>query len=150
MKIILQRVSQASVVVDGKVVGKIDRGLLALVGIAHGDDAATVRWMVEKTIGLRIFEDEDGKMNRSVSDIGGAILAVSQFTLLADCRHGRRPSFTGAAVPDIAKALYEDYCLQITRSGISVQQGVFGADMQVSLVNDGPVTIILERDPAST
>jgi D-aminoacyl-tRNA deacylase len=150
MKVILQRVSQASVEVDGNVVGKINRGLLALVGIAHGDSASTIRWMVEKTVGLRIFEDEDGKMNRSVIEIGGAVLAVSQFTLLSDCRKGRRPSFTGAALPEIAKALYEDYCDQIEHSGVPVQLGVFGADMQVSLINDGPVTIILERDSTSS
>lgn len=145
MKVVLQRVTEASVGIDGKVVSQIGAGLLALVGIGHGDDESTVQWMVGKTLALRIFEDESGKMNRSVVDIGGSVLAVSQFTLLGDCNKGRRPSFVGAAQPAIAQSLYESYCDQIASSGISVGRGVFAADMQVSLINDGPVTMILEK-----
>ncbi|EMI52152.1 D-aminoacyl-tRNA deacylase [Rhodopirellula sallentina] len=146
MKVILQRSLQANVHVNHEIVGKIDHGLVALVGIAHGDTTETVRVLAEKTANLRIFSDEEGKMNRNVMDTGGGVLAISQFTLLADCRKGRRPSFTGAASPDIAKELYQNYADHLTSLGIPVATGIFAADMAVSLVNDGPVTIILDSD----
>ena len=148
MKVVLQRVSEASVRVDGQVAGQVGQGLLALVGIGHGDSLETVRWMVQKTSQLRIFEDDAGKMNRSVLDVGGGVLAISQFTLYADCRKGRRPAFTDAAAPDHAKQLYGQYVQLLGEAGVhEVQAGIFAADMKVSLVNDGPVTIILEQDP---
>ncbi len=142
---VLQRVTQASVSVEGDVVGEIQHGFLALVGIGHDDDAKTVRWMAEKTAVLRVFEDDAGKMNRSIQDVGGSVLAVSQFTLYGDCRKGRRPAFTDAAEPAKADELYRRYVSDLKEQGINVQTGVFAADMQVSLVNDGPVTILLER-----
>lgn len=142
----LQRVSQASVSVAGTLVGEIESGFLALVGIGHGDDANVVQWMAEKTAVLRVFEDDAGKMNRSVIDIAGSVLAVSQFTLYGDCRKGRRPGFADAADPPIAKQLYELYVAKLEEQGIDVQTGVFAADMKVSLVNDGPVTMLLERE----
>lgn len=146
MKVILQRSRNASVDIDGETVGRIDFGLVALVGIGHGDTAATVESIADKTAWLRIFADENGKMNRSVIDVGGGVLAISQFTLMADCRRGRRPAFTAAAPPDIAKKLYEVYLDRLRHHGLNVQPGVFAADMQVSLVNDGPVTIVLDSD----
>ncbi|MDV6031780.1 MAG: D-tyrosyl-tRNA(Tyr) deacylase [Phycisphaera sp. RhM] len=145
MKVVLQRVSQASVSVEGEVVGQIGAGFLALVGIGHADGESVVSWMAEKTAVLRVFEDDAGKMNRSVIDIGGSVLAVSQFTLYGDCRKGRRPAFTDAADPAIAKRLYELYVERLKGQGIGVETGVFAADMKVSLVNDGPVTMLLER-----
>ena len=148
MRIVLQRVSAASVTVDGQVVGEIERGLLALVGIARGDERSTVDRMVKKTAELRIFDDEAGKMNLSVTDVGGSVLAVSQFTLLADTRRGRRPAFTDAAEPTIAESLYEHYCDGLANFELPVQKGIFAADMRVSLVNDGPVTIVLETEPS--
>jgi D-tyrosyl-tRNA(Tyr) deacylase len=149
VKVVLQRVSEASVVVAGETVGEIGAGFLALVGIGHGDDEALVRWMAEKTAVLRVFEDDHGKMNRSLLDTGGAVLAISQFTLYGDCRKGRRPAFTDAASPDRAKALYEKYVDDLKEQGIAVQTGIFAADMNVSLVNDGPVTMLLERESDS-
>ncbi len=149
MKVVLQRVSSASVSVDGETVGQIGHGFLALVGIGRGDDQAVVQWMAEKTSQLRVFEDEQGKMNRSVQDVQGGVLAISQFTLYGDCRKGRRPAFTSAAEPGIANELYESYVDQLRRLGVPVETGVFAADMKVSLVNDGPVTMILERDSPS-
>ncbi|MCA9137120.1 MAG: D-tyrosyl-tRNA(Tyr) deacylase [Planctomycetales bacterium] len=145
MKVVLQRVSQASVSVHGERVGEIAVGFLALVGIGHGDNADVVQWMAEKTAVLRVFEDDAGKMNRSVTDIGGSVLAVSQFTLYGDCRKGRRPAFTDAASPSLARELYELYVAKLKGLGIDVQTGVFAADMKVSLINDGPVTMLLER-----
>ena len=142
---VLQRVSRASVSVDGEIVGQIGNGFLALVGFGHGDDSAVVQWMAEKTSVLRVFEDDAGKMNRSVIDVGGSILAISQFTLYGDCRKGRRPAFTDAADPAIAVELYELYVEMLKGQGISVETGIFAADMKVSLVNDGPVTMLLER-----
>lgn len=145
MRIVLQRVRQASVEVDGQMVGRIEAGLLVLVGVGRGDEPAAATWLAEKTVGLRVFADDDGKMNRSVSDIGGAVLAVSQFTLLGDCRKGRRPSFIEAAPPGLGQRLYECYADAIARHGVPVQRGVFGADMQVALINDGPVTLVIDR-----
>lgn len=146
MKVVLQRVSEASVTVDGEIVGQIGAGFLALVGIGHGDDEAMVDWMARKTALLRVFEDDAGKMNRSVQDIGGQVLAVSQFTLYGDCRKGRRPAFTAAAEPTRANELYELYAKKLEEQGIGVEKGIFAADMKVALVNDGPVTMLLEKE----
>lgn len=145
MRVVLQRVTEASVTVDERIVGKINSGLLALVGIAHADTESQVRWLADKTAELRIFEDHDGKMNRSLIDTGGSVLVVSQFTLLGDCRKGRRPAFTAAAPPELALHLYEHYADLLAQHGVNVQRGIFAADMKVSLVNDGPVTMILDR-----
>lgn len=145
MKTILQRVSFSSVQVNGETVGKIEQGLCVLAGIAPTDTLKTVEWMANKIIGLRIFEDENGKMNKSVSDIGGGVLLVSQFTLLADCNAGRRPSFIGAGEPEKAKILFDELAKKITSLGVPVQTGIFGADMRVEIINEGPATFILER-----
>ncbi|MBW2690676.1 MAG: D-tyrosyl-tRNA(Tyr) deacylase [Deltaproteobacteria bacterium] len=144
MRAVIQRVSQASVVVAGETVGAIDQGLMVLLGVAQGDTLKDVTYLADKTAGLRIFEDENGKMNRSVEDIDGSLLVVSQFTLLGDCRKGRRPGFTDAAPPELADALYKEYVDALRSRGITVATGVFRADMQVALVNDGPVTIMLD------
>ncbi|SMP51097.1 D-tyrosyl-tRNA(Tyr) deacylase [Neorhodopirellula lusitana] len=144
MKVILQRTENASVRVDNEIVGEIEHGLVALVGIGHGDTLEIVEAIANKTAQLRIFNDDNGKMNRSVIDTGGGILAISQFTLLADCRKGRRPAFTGAAEPSIAKELYESYVTALRNQGVLVECGIFAADMKVSLINDGPVTIVLD------
>jgi D-tyrosyl-tRNA(Tyr) deacylase len=146
MRVIVQRVSKASVTVDGEVTGAIGPGLLCLVGIGEGDTEEEARWLAHKTANLRIFADRDDRMNLSVKDIGGAILVVSQFTLYADTRKGFRPSFGGAASPDIAEPLVDLYAGAIREEDVPVETGIFGAMMQVSLENDGPVTIILERD----
>lgn len=145
MKLVVQRVKQASVKVDEDIVGKIDKGYLVLIGITHTDTKEIADYLVKKMCNLRIFEDEQGKMNLSLKDVGGKILIVSQFTLYANCESGNRPSFTDAAKPDIANELYEYFCNQCKENQIEVQKGIFGADMKVSLINDGPVTIILER-----
>ncbi|TWT31944.1 D-aminoacyl-tRNA deacylase [Blastopirellula retiformator] len=144
MRAVVQRVSSASVRVDGEVVGQIERGLLVLLGVEPEDGAADVAYIADKTANLRIFEDDAGKMNLSVVDIGGAVLAVSQFTLLGDCRKGRRPGFTGAAPPELANALYEEYVAAVRNLGLPVETGIFRADMKVSLINDGPVTLLLD------
>lgn len=144
MRLVLQRVSQGSVSVDGQVVGAIERGLVVLVGIGQGDTEATATRMIDKLLALRIFADDAGKMNRSVVDVGGEVLLISQFTLYADCRKGRRPAFTQAAAPAEAQRLYETCVACVRRSGARTQTGIFAADMQVSLVNDGPVTIVLD------
>lgn len=144
MRAVVQRVSEASVVVEGQAVGQIERGLVVLLGVAQGDTPADLKYVVEKTIHLRIFEDDDGKMNHSVIDIGGSILAISQFTLLGDCRKGRRPSFVTAAPPEEASALYDAYVQQVREQGVPVETGIFRADMKVRLVNDGPVTLLLD------
>jgi D-aminoacyl-tRNA deacylase len=146
MRAILQRVRRASVVVGIETVGQIDRGLLILLGVHRNDTAEQARWLADKTAGLRIFEDAAGKMNVAVRDVGGSILVVSQFTLYGDCAKGRRPSFIDAAPPEIAEPLYEQFAMQLRSLGIPVQTGRFGADMQVELVNDGPVTLIIDRD----
>lgn len=150
MRVVLQRVKKASVVIDGETVGRIDGGLLLLVGIRTGDTEDNAAYVAGKIAGLRIFEDENGKMNRSIQDAGGAVLSVSQFTLYGDVAHGRRPSFISAARPETAEPLYEAFNDQLRQSGLDVATGRFGADMQVSLVNDGPVTLIIEsKDEAA-
>ena len=146
MRIVLQRVSEASVTVGGEVVSRIGPGLLLLVGVAAGDGEAQADWLAEKVAGLRVFNDEEEKMNLSVRDVGGEVLAVSQFTLLADTRKGKRPSFVRAAPPEEAEPLFDHFCERLRASGVgTVETGSFGAMMQVALVNDGPVTIVLER-----
>ena len=146
MRVVLQRVREASVTVDGEVVSGIGPGLLLLVGVAAGDGEAQADWLAEKVAGLRIFNDGEGKMNLSVRDVGGEVLAVSQFTLLADTRKGKRPSFVRAAPPEEAEPLFDHFCGRLRASGVgTVETGSFGAMMEVALVNDGPVTIVLER-----
>ncbi|MDP1947775.1 MAG: D-aminoacyl-tRNA deacylase [Nitrospirota bacterium] len=144
MKAVIQRVTRASVEVDGRVVGRIDAGLLVLLGVAKGDEETDGRYLVEKIRVLRIFSDAQGKMNRSLTDIGGSVLLVSQFTLLGRTTNGRRPSFDEAAPPDEAKRLYEAVAAELTAQGIPVETGVFAAHMQVELLNDGPVTFVLD------
>ena len=146
MRALIQRVSRASVTVEGNVVGEIGRGLLVLLGIGQGDSEAQVKTLVDKVVYLRIFGDEEGKMNRSLLDIGGAVLVVSQFTLYADMRRGRRPSFTNAAPPTIAEPLVERFKSAIAAYGLTVADGIFGAMMQVELCNDGPVTIWMDSE----
>ncbi|MDQ3591027.1 MAG: D-aminoacyl-tRNA deacylase [Actinomycetota bacterium] len=146
MRVVLQRVKNASVTVSGETISEIGEGLLLLVGVAKDDGEGEASWLAEKIAGLRIFNDEDGKMNLGVRDVGGEILAVSQFTLLADTRKGKRPSFIQAALPEEAEPLFDYFCERLREAGIaSVQTGSFGAMMDVALVNDGPVTIVLER-----
>lgn len=145
MRAVVQRVSRASVDVGGARVGEIGAGLLVLVAVAPGDGEAEARWMVDKLVNLRIFEDEDGKMNRSVLDTGGGVLAVSQFTLYGDTRKGRRPSFVGAAAPELARPLYDRFCALLAEAGVSrVGRGAFGEHMAVELLNDGPVTLLVD------
>ncbi len=150
MRLLLQRVANASVTVDGTVVGSIEGGLLILAGITHGDTLEIGRRMIAKALDLRIFEDADGKMNRSLRDLAAetadqwAVLLVSQFTLYADTRKGRRPSFTDAAAPDVARELFDQLVAEVRASGITCATGAFGAHMSVSLLNDGPVTIMLD------
>jgi D-tyrosyl-tRNA(Tyr) deacylase len=144
MRALVQRVSEAAVEVDGAITGAISGGLLILLGAANGDDEATARRMAEKVVGLRIFSDEQGRFNLSLQDIGGEALVVSQFTLLADTRKGKRPSFLLAAPPEQAAALVDTFAGHLEANGIPVAHGVFGAHMRVSLVNDGPVTIMLD------
>ena len=146
MKIVLQRVKNASVSVAGEQISEISSGLLLLVGIARGDGEAKVDWLAEKVTGLRVFADAEGRMNLDVRESGGEILAVSQFTLLANTRKGKRPSFVDAAPPEEAERLFDYFCQQLREAGVaSVETGSFGAMMEVTLVNDGPVTIVLER-----
>ena len=144
MRAVIQRVSKASVAVDGQVVGEIGPGLVVLLGVATADAEADADYLAEKIAGLRIFEDEDGKMNRSVADAGGAVLAVSQFTLYGDVRRGKRPSFDAAARPERARELYEYFVAQVRRRGLPCETGQFQAMMSVSLVNEGPVTVLLD------
>ncbi len=144
MRAVVQRVSAASVTVDGAVVGQIARGLLILLGVGQGDTRAEAVLLAEKIANLRIFADDAGRFNRSALDIGGAALVVSQFTLYADTRRGRRPSFTDAALPDVAAPLVEMFAAELRARGLAVKQGVFGAHMDVMLHNDGPVTIMLD------
>ena len=145
MKIVLQRVAQASVRIGGEDIATISRGLLVLFGAEKNDDETKVIFLAEKILNLRIFSDKRGKMNLSCLDISGEVLVVSQFTLIGDCSKGRRPGFDNAAPPNEAKNLYQNFIHQISKSGLNVNTGEFGADMQVELVNDGPVTFILER-----
>ncbi len=146
MRAVIQRVGRATVTSDGKRLGAIGQGLLVFVGVTAGDGGAAVRWMAEKILRLRIFEDEAGKMNRSVEDVRGGILVVSQFTLDGDAAKGNRPSFTAAAPPEVAKPLYDDFVRALaSMTSLPVATGSFGATMEVELVNDGPVTILLER-----
>jgi len=144
MRAVLQRVSRARVLVEGEVVGAIGPGLLVLLGVAPDDTPADVTWLADKVVGLRIFADAEGKMNRSVAEIGGSVLIVSQFTLYGDCRKGRRPSFIGAAPPEIAVPLYEAFVEAVRALGVPTAIGRFGAMMEVELVNAGPVTLILD------
>ena len=144
MRVLLQRVSRAEVRVGDRVTGRIGRGYLLLVGLTHDDDEARLAWMAEKVAGLRLFGDAEGKMNLALADVGGALLVVSQFTLQADCRKGRRPSLDAAAPPALARALFDAVVGALRESGLRVETGVFQADMQVELVNDGPVTILLD------
>lgn len=146
MRAVVQRVSRSEVTVDGRTTGKINKGLLVLLGVTHGDTSKDVDYIVDKTINLRIFEDENDKMNLSLKDIGGEMLAVSQFTLYGDCRKGRRPSFTNAAAPEEADKLYQEFVKKVSEQGINTETGEFGAHMMVNLVNDGPVTILLESN----
>ena len=144
MKAVIQRVSEASVKVDGEIVGKISDGLLLLIGIDEEDEKTDADWLVQKILNLRIFGDEDGKLNLSVLDIAGEILCISQFTLIADYKKGNRPSFIKAAKPDKAIPLFEYFKTEIAKSNLKIESGIFGADMKVSLLNDGPVTIVMD------
>lgn len=144
MRAVIQRVSSAQVTVGGEVVGRIGRGFLVLLGVTASDGEAEARLLARKIAGLRVFEDAGGKMNLALADVGGAVLAVSQFTLYADVRKGRRPSFIAAARPEQAEPLYQQFCRLLAAEGLEVQQGVFQAEMQVALVNDGPVTIWMD------
>ncbi|MGD9581368.1 MAG: D-aminoacyl-tRNA deacylase [Vampirovibrionia bacterium] len=145
MKVVIQRVSKASVSVDNKITGQIDKGLLVLLGIDKGDNISQGEFIANKLVNLRIFADENGKMNKSIKDINGKMLIVSQFTLSGDCKKGNRPSFDTAEHPSIAEPLYEEFIQLVKKSGIEVETGIFGAMMEVSLINDGPVTFILEK-----
>ncbi len=146
MKAVIQRVRSAFVSVDGTVVGSCEKGLLVLLGVAPEDTEADMERMIQKMVKMRIFEDENGKMNLSLGDVAGEMLVVSQFTLFANYKHGNRPDYLGAAAPDMAKAMYEKFVARAAELVPHVGHGVFGADMQVSLVNDGPVTIVMESD----
>jgi len=145
MRVVLQRVKEASVTIEGTVTGQIDQGFLLLVGVTHDDTPEQVNWLADKIAGLRVFEDEEERMNRSLQDVEGKILSVSQFTLYGDVKKGRRPAFTEAAKPDVANELYEAFNARLRQQGIIVETGQFGAMMDVALVNDGPVTLILEK-----
>lgn len=145
MKAVIQRVTSASVVVEGKNVGSIGQGLLVLLGVEKGDGETQAEWLVEKIAGLRIFSDSEGKMNRGIHEVNGSLLVVSQFTLAGNCDKGKRPSFDTAAPAEEGQRLYEYFVQAARRTGLVVETGIFQADMQVSLVNDGPVTFILER-----
>lgn len=144
MRFVIQVCQKADVKIDDSVVGEIDRGLVVFVGVGQNDTEAIADRMVKKLLGLRIFPDENGKTNLSVSDVGGSLLVISQFTLYADCRHGNRPGFTDAGAPDMANRLYEYVLGKCAETGVPVAHGVFGADMKVSLINDGPFTILLD------
>lgn len=144
MRAVVQRVSRAKVTVDGEITGEIGKGFLVLLGVADGDAAADAEMLADKLVGLRVFEDAEGKMNLSLSEVGGAMLVVSQFTLLGDCRKGRRPSFIAAARPEVAVVLYESFVRAVESHGLRVATGRFQAQMDVELVNDGPVTLLLD------
>lgn len=144
MRAVVQRVRSSSVTVAGEVVGKIEHGFLVLLGITTDDTQDDVVYLASKLVGLRVFEDDDGKMNRSISEAGGAMLIVSQFTLYGDCRKGRRPSFIEAARPEVAQPLYESFVAEVRGQGIHVETGIFQAEMDVALINDGPITLLLD------
>ena len=144
MRAVVQWVSEASVTVEGRITGQVGAGLCVLLGVESGDDEAAAVWMADKVVELRIFEDEAGKMNRSLKDTGGALLAISQFTLLGDARTGRRPAFTAAARPEVAQPLYARFCALCREKGVRVEEGVFRATMQVRIINEGPVTLLLD------
>ena len=146
MRAVLTRVKSASVEIDGSIVGQIGQGFLILLGVGPEDNEEKCRYLCEKALGLRVFEDENGKMNRSLADVSGQVLVVSQFTLYGNCRKGRRPSFTDAANPELGNALYEKFLAICEEMGYPTQHGQFGADMKVASVNDGPVTLILDTD----
>ncbi|MER2122632.1 MAG: D-aminoacyl-tRNA deacylase [Exiguobacterium indicum] len=146
MRVVLQRVKEASVTVDHEVIGQIKQGFLLLVGVTHEDTIDQVNWLADKIAGLRVFEDEEERMNRSLQDVDGQILSVSQFTLYGDVKKGRRPAFTEAAKPDLANELYEAFNERLRAQGLTVETGQFGAMMDIALVNDGPVTLILEKE----
>ena len=146
MRAVLTRVNSASVAIDGQVVGKIGKGFLILLGVGPEDTSKECRYLAEKALGLRVFEDENGKMNLGLEQVGGEVLVVSQFTLYGNCRKGRRPSFIEAAGPELGNALYEEFLSVCEELGYPPQHGQFGADMQVESVNDGPVTLILDTD----
>jgi D-tyrosyl-tRNA(Tyr) deacylase len=150
MRIVLQRVSKASVTIHGRVAGAIDRGFCLLAGFAPTDTTAVVDWLADKVVSLRLFTDEQGKMNLGLQETGGALLVISQFTLYGDAERGRRPSFIAAARPEIAIPLYEHFLARLRATGLRVESGEFGADMQVEIHNDGPVTLILERDATAS
>ncbi|MFA5577414.1 MAG: D-aminoacyl-tRNA deacylase [Tissierellaceae bacterium] len=144
MRAVVQRVSQASVGVDGKIVGDIGKGILALLGVGKEDNIKDLEYMVDKLLGLRIFEDDKGKMNLSLMDIGGDILVISQFTLFGDVKKGKRPSFTDSGDPEMAERIYNQFIDKCIEKGVKTEKGIFGADMKVSLINDGPVTILID------
>jgi len=148
MRAVVQRVKTASVTVSGDIVGQIEQGFLVLLGITGEDSQEDIVYLASKLCGLRVFEDDDGKMNRSIQDVGGSMLIVSQFTLYGDCRKGRRPSFVEAARPEIALLLYESFVAEVRGQGVPVATGIFQADMDVALVNDGPVTLLLDSRKA--
>ncbi len=145
MKLVVQRVKNASVKVDGEVIGKIEKGFMVLLGVTHTDTKETADYLIDKLLKLRVFDDENDKMNYDINKVGGDLLIISQFTLYADTSAGNRPSFINAAKPDLAEPLYEYFCSECLKRGIHVETGKFGADMKVELLNDGPVTIILEK-----
>lgn len=144
MRAVVQRVKYSSVIVNGEIVGKIDKGLLVLLGVTHTDSEKEINWLAKKIKDLRIFEDQDGKMNLGLEEINGELLIISQFTLYGDCIKGRRPGFIDAAKPDLAKPLYEKFLEKCRSFGIKTEAGIFGADMKVELLNDGPVTLIID------
>lgn len=144
MRALVQRVTRASVTVEGAVTGAIGVGLVVLLGATHGDVEADVKWLAAKVAGLRVFADDDGKLNRDVREVNGGVLVVPQFTLYGDARHGRRPEFTAAARPEVAEPLFESFCTALAASGVPVERGVFRAHMAVDLLNEGPVTLMIE------
>lgn len=144
MKIVVQRVKEANVKVDNEIVGKISEGLMLLIGVDEDDDTSDADWLIKKIIDLRIFSDQEGKMNLSVKDISGEILCISQFTLISDYKKGNRPSYIKAAKPEKAIPLFEYFKQEIKKSGLKIESGIFGADMKVSLLNDGPVTLVFD------
>ena len=144
MRVVIQRAKNAKCTVEGQITGQIDRGYCIFVGFNNEDTDEIIDKMIHKILFLRIFEDENGKMNKSIQDVGGSILSISQFTLYADCKKGNRPSFTNAGKPDLATALYDQFNLKLQEQGMHVETGIFGADMKIELLNDGPVTIVLD------